>query len=122
MNVRDEVLSGVVPNIGIRGLNPDRSEKLLILEDGVPAGLAPYSVNAAYYVPPIERMARVELLKGSGQILYGPLDYYPELLQLLDSDYELVHHFESPGYGMRIVRYLDGYPWAVRIYQKKELD
>ena len=72
VHIRDEVISGVIPNIGVRGLNPDRSEKMLILEDGVPAGLAPYSVNAAYYVPPFERMARMELLKGSGQILYGP--------------------------------------------------
>jgi Fe(3+) dicitrate transport protein len=69
---RGEVASGIVPNIGVRGLNPDRSEKLLILEDGVPAGLAPYIENAAYYVPPFERMARLELLKGSGSILYGP--------------------------------------------------
>ena len=72
VNIRPEVNGGVVPNIGIRGLNPDRSEGLLILEDGVLVGFAPYSVNAAYYVPPSERIARIELLKGSGQILYGP--------------------------------------------------
>ncbi len=72
INLRDEVGQGVIPNIGVRGLNPDRSEKILILEDGVPAGFAPYATNAAYYIPPIERMERVELLKGSGQILYGP--------------------------------------------------
>jgi Fe(3+) dicitrate transport protein len=69
---RPEIPSGIVANIGVRGLNPDRSERLLILEDGVPAGLAPYIENAAYYVPPFERMARLELLKGSGSILYGP--------------------------------------------------
>lgn len=72
VNLRSEDGIGLVPNIGIRGLNPDRSEKLLILEDGMPAGLAPYTENAAYYIPPIERMERVELLKGSGSILYGP--------------------------------------------------
>ena len=72
VNVRPEVNGGVVPNIGIRGLNPDRSEGLLILEDGVLVGFAPYTINAAYYVPPSERIARIELLKGSGQILYGP--------------------------------------------------
>lgn len=72
VHIRNEDGVGLIPNIGIRGLNPDRSEKLLILEDGMPAGLAPYNVNAAYYVPPIERMERVEVLKGSGSILYGP--------------------------------------------------
>lgn len=72
VNVRAEDSAGLVSNIGIRGLNPDRSEKILFLEDGMPAGLAPYTENAAYYTPPIERMERLELLKGSGSILYGP--------------------------------------------------
>ncbi len=72
VHFRDEDSIGLTPNIGFRGLNPDRSERILILEDGIPAGLAPYIENAAYYVPPFERMARIELLKGSGQILYGP--------------------------------------------------
>ncbi len=72
VHIRNEDGIGLIPNIGIRGLNPDRSEKLLILEDGMPAGLAPYNVNASYYIPPIERMDRVEVLKGSGSILYGP--------------------------------------------------
>ena len=72
VNVRDEQTIGVVPNIGVRGLSPDRSERLLILEDGVFASFAPYIVNAAYYVPPLERIHRLELVKGAGQILYGP--------------------------------------------------
>lgn len=72
VNVRGEDSAGLVSNIGIRGLNPDRSEKILFLEDGMPAGLAPYTENAAYYTPPIERMERLELLKGSGSILWGP--------------------------------------------------
>lgn len=70
--VRPEVGSGIIPNIGIRGLNPDRSEKMLVLEDGIPAGLAPYIENASYYIPPFERMHRIELLKGSGSIVHGP--------------------------------------------------
>src|SRR3990167_136131 len=72
VNIRGEDNIGLLPNIGVRGLNPDRSERILILEDGVFAGLSPYTENAAYYIPPIERMDRVELLKGSGSILYGP--------------------------------------------------
>lgn len=72
VNLRTEDGIGLTPNIGIRGLNPDRSERVLFLEDGMPAGLAPYTENAAYYIPPIERMERVEVLKGSGSILYGP--------------------------------------------------
>lgn len=70
--VRDEEGLGLRPNIGIRGLNPTRSTKVLLLEDGLPISLAPYGDNAAYYHPPISRMERIEVLKGAGQILYGP--------------------------------------------------
>ncbi len=59
-------------NIGIRGLNPNRSRKVLMLEDGIPIALAPYGEPDMYYSPPIERMSRVEVLKGSGQIAHGP--------------------------------------------------
>ena len=63
---------GLRPNIGIRGLNPTRSTKVLLLEDGIPLTYAPYGDNASYYHPPIDRFETVEVLKGSGQILYGP--------------------------------------------------
>jgi len=59
-------------NIGMRGLNPDRSRKVLMLEDGIPISLAPYGEPEMYYSPPIDRMQRVEVLKGSGQIAHGP--------------------------------------------------
>lgn len=71
--VRDEEGFGLRPNIGVRGLTPTRSSRVLLLEDGIPLTYAPYGDNAAYYHPPIERFARVELLKGSGQIAYGPM-------------------------------------------------
>ncbi len=71
--VRDEEGLGLRPNIGIRGLNPTRSSKVLLLEDGVPVSYAPYGDNASYYHPPIERFERVEVLKGSSQIAHGPV-------------------------------------------------
>lgn len=72
VNVRDEEGLGLRPNIGIRGLNPTRSSKVLLLEDGIPLTYAPYGDNSSYYHPPIERFDGAEVLKGSGQILYGP--------------------------------------------------
>lgn len=63
---------GMRLNIGVRGLNPDRSRQVLVLEDGVPLALAPYGEPEMYYSPPIERMDRVEVVKGSGSILFGP--------------------------------------------------
>jgi Fe(3+) dicitrate transport protein len=73
VNVRDEEGLGLRPNIGLRGLNPTRSGKLLLLEDGLPLAFAPYGDNATYYHPPVERFESIELLKGSAQISYGPV-------------------------------------------------
>ncbi|HSW40109.1 MAG TPA: TonB-dependent receptor plug domain-containing protein, partial [Acidobacteriota bacterium] len=73
INARDEEGFGLRPNISIRGLNPTRSSKVLFLEDGIPLGFAPYGDNASYYHPPVNRFESIEFLKGSGQILYGPV-------------------------------------------------
>ena len=72
VHVRDEEGFGLRPSIGIRGLDPNRSAKVLLLEDGVPLGMAPYGDSDAYYHPPIERYNGIEILKGSGQIAHGP--------------------------------------------------
>lgn len=72
VHVRDEDGLGIRPNIGIRGLDPTRSRKVHIMEDGVPIMLMPYADPSSYYFPPIFRFDRIEVLKGSGQLLYGP--------------------------------------------------
>lgn len=72
INVVETEGYGFFPRIGIRGLNPDMSKKVLLLEDGAPVALGPYTDPAAYYSPPIERMERIEVLKGSGSLRYGP--------------------------------------------------
>lgn len=63
---------GFYPRITIRGIGSDMSKKVLLLEDGAPIALGPYTDPAAYYSPPIERMGRIEVLKGSGSLAYGP--------------------------------------------------
>lgn len=70
--VRDEEGFALRPSIGIRGLDPNRSAKVLLLEDGVPLGMAPYGDTDSYYHPPIERYNGIEVMKGSGQIAHGP--------------------------------------------------
>lgn len=72
VNVVDEEGAGLRVNIGIRGLDPDRSRNILMLEDGVPIALGPYGEPEMYFTPSIDKMAGIEVLKGSGQILFGP--------------------------------------------------
>ncbi len=59
-------------SIGIRGLNPRRSARVLILEDGVPIQPAVYIYPNAYYNPPADRIDAVEVIKGSAAVRYGP--------------------------------------------------
>ncbi|HYH98488.1 TonB-dependent receptor family protein [Hyalangium sp.] len=63
---------GLRPNVGLRGVNPDRSKKVTLLEDGVLFGPAPYSAPAAYYFPLMTRMQSVRILKGPAAIQHGP--------------------------------------------------
>jgi Fe(3+) dicitrate transport protein len=69
---RDEEGFGLRPNIGIRGLNPTRSTKVTLLEDGLPLAYAPYGDNASYYHPPIDRFGSIEVLKGADSLAFGP--------------------------------------------------
>ncbi len=69
---REEEGLGIRPNIGVRGLSPIRSSKVLLLEDGLPVTYGPYGDNATYSHPPIRRFERIEILKGASQIRFGP--------------------------------------------------
>lgn len=70
--VRTEDGMGLRPNIGLRGVNPERSKKVTLLEDGVLLGPAPYSAPAAYFFPLMTRMSAVRVIKGPAAVSYGP--------------------------------------------------
>ncbi len=72
LNPRGEEGFGLRPNVGVRGLNPTRSTKITLLEDGIPLSYASYGDNATYYHPSIDRYARVEVLKGAAMLPFGP--------------------------------------------------
>jgi len=70
--VRPESGYGLFPNISLRGVDPERSNKVTIMEDGIPSAPAPYADPAAYYAPTAGRMSGFEILKGSSSLKYGP--------------------------------------------------
>lgn len=60
--------------IGIRGAPARRSRKTLLLEDGTPINFSSYLDPSAHYTPPMERLESVDVLKGAGHVLHGPLN------------------------------------------------
>ena len=69
---RPEEGYGFFPNVSLRGVDPERSNKVTIMEDGIPSAPAPYADPAAYYSPTAGRMAGFEILKGTSSLKYGP--------------------------------------------------
>jgi Fe(3+) dicitrate transport protein len=71
-HIVDEDAFGLNLNIGLRGLNPRRSQRTMLMEDGAPVHLAPYGDPSGHYHTPPEITEGIEAIKGSGQILHGP--------------------------------------------------
>jgi Fe(3+) dicitrate transport protein len=72
IHVQEEDALGLHLNIGVRGLPARRSTRVLLLEDGVPIHLGPYTDPSVHYQPPAETLTRIEVLRGAGQVMYGP--------------------------------------------------
>jgi Fe(3+) dicitrate transport protein len=72
VQVREEYSGGGRLDISVRGLDAGRSRRVLILEDGIPLSLNPYSEPDMYFAPAVERYRAIEVVKGSGNVLFGP--------------------------------------------------
>ena len=70
--VRPETGYGFFPNISLRGVDPNRSAKVTLMEDGIPTAPTPYADPSAYYSPTAGRMAGFEVLKGTSSLKHGP--------------------------------------------------
>lgn len=73
VTVTDESGTGILPNIGVRGLNPLRSEQVLLLQDGIPMTLAPYGQTGASLFPlTLRAVDAVDVARGGVAVHYGP--------------------------------------------------
>ena len=70
--IRPETGYGFFPNISLRGVDPNRSAKVTLMEDGIPTAPTPYADPSAYYSPTAGRMAGFEVLKGTSSLKHGP--------------------------------------------------
>ena len=72
LQLRTEDPMGFRLNLGVRGLSPARSRLILMEEDGVPVVVSPYGEPELYYTPMVERIQRLDVIKGSDVLRYGP--------------------------------------------------
>jgi Fe(3+) dicitrate transport protein len=84
--LQDEEGYGLRPHIGMRGSGIERSQKVTLLEDGVPIAPAPYSAPAAYYLPTAARMSGFEVVKGAASVRQGPFTT-GGVLNMISADY-----------------------------------
>ncbi|CAH1078787.1 TonB-dependent receptor family protein [Candidatus Nitrotoga sp. 1052] len=73
VRVLDESGTGILPNIGVRGLNPLRSEQVLVLVDGIPITLAPYGQTGLSLFPlTLNSIESIDVARGGVAVHYGP--------------------------------------------------
>src|SRR3546814_4917004 len=73
--VLDETGTGILPNIGLRGLNPLRSERLQMLVDGYPIAIGPYSnVGVSLFPVTMASIDTIDIVRGGAAVHYGPKD------------------------------------------------
>jgi Fe(3+) dicitrate transport protein len=73
LNIVESETGGFVANgIGVRGLNPVQSLEVDVRQNGYNVAADVYGYNETYYLPPMEAVARVEIIKGAATIQYGP--------------------------------------------------
>ncbi|WP_323750979.1 TonB-dependent siderophore receptor [Marinobacter sp.] len=73
VTVLDETGTGILPNIGVRGLSPIRSERLQLLVDGYPIAIGPYSnVGVSLFPVTLPSLEVVDIVRGGASVHYGP--------------------------------------------------
>lgn len=73
VQVFDETGVGILPNIGVRGLNPLRSERTLVLVNGVPVAPGPYTGTGLSLFPvTLESIDRIDVVRGGAAVHFGP--------------------------------------------------
>ncbi|MBX9822987.1 TonB-dependent receptor family protein [Afipia birgiae] len=73
IQIFDETGIGILPNIGVRGLNPLRSERTMVLVDGVPIAPGPYTGTGLSLFPvTLESIDRIDVVRGGAAVHFGP--------------------------------------------------
>jgi Fe(3+) dicitrate transport protein len=69
--VESETGGFVANGIGVRGLNPIQSLEMNVRQNGYNIAADIYGYNETYYLPPMEAVERVEVIKGASSLQFG---------------------------------------------------
>jgi len=64
--------SGIQTGIATRGLSPNRSWEFNMRQNGYDIASDVFGYPEAYYTPPADAVARIEILRGASSLQYGP--------------------------------------------------
>jgi Fe(3+) dicitrate transport protein len=72
LNIVETESSGFTANgIATRGLNPTQSIEMNTRQNGYNISADIYGYNEAYYLPPMESVSRIEMVRGAASIQFG---------------------------------------------------
>jgi Fe(3+) dicitrate transport protein len=72
LNIVETESSGFTANgIGTRGLNPTQSIEMNTRQNGYNISADVYGYNEAYYIPPMEAVKRIEMVRGASSLQFG---------------------------------------------------
>ena len=72
LNIVETESSGFTANgIATRGLNPTQSIEMNTRQNGYNISADVYGYNEAYYIPPMEAVKRIELVRGAASLQFG---------------------------------------------------
>ena len=133
LNIVETESSGFTANgITTRGLNPTQSIEMNTRQNGYNVSADTYGYNEAYYLPPMEAVSRIEMVRGAASLQFG--SQFGGLVNYVTKDaptnkpfefttsqtigsYGLYNSFNSMGgtykklsyYAFAQYRYIDGY-------------
>ncbi|HYM94896.1 MAG TPA: TonB-dependent receptor plug domain-containing protein, partial [Chitinophagaceae bacterium] len=72
INIAETESSGFTANgIATRGLNPIQSIEMNVRQNGYNISADVYGYNEAYYIPPMEAVQRIEMIRGASSLQFG---------------------------------------------------
>jgi len=72
LNITETESSGFTANgIATRGLNPTQSIEMNVRQSGYNISADIYGYNEAYYIPPMEAVSRIEMIRGAASLQFG---------------------------------------------------